>query len=150
MWGSDVDRRDGPVLQCYCSTQTRANPGKRTNHGNLAGGHLHLSGRPRTLVCNYNTSFAEKHLCMLHLSGTPMLLACELGRASMVIASRVRVDTAGRGQLPHFDFPYLALCQDTTTGTRRLISKAICTTQGQTAIPDHAKKPIDPLNVYQA
>lgn len=35
LWRSKVDRT---VLQCYCSTKTRGNPSKRTNHGNLAGG----------------------------------------------------------------------------------------------------------------
>lgn len=92
LWRSEVDRT---VLQCYCSTKTRGNPSKRTNHGNLAGGHLHLSGPP---TCNQQHMFLQKkHIWMHHISGTPMLLAtCEVSRACMVIANRV-VTAAGRG-----------------------------------------------------
>lgn len=54
LWRSEVDRT---VLQCYCSAKTRGNPSKRTNHGNLAGGHLHLSGSPRAAN---STCFSKK------------------------------------------------------------------------------------------
>lgn len=43
-WRSEVDRT---VLQCYCITKARGNPSKRTNHGYLAGAHLHFQRPPR-------------------------------------------------------------------------------------------------------
>lgn len=110
LWRSEADRT---VLQCYCSTKTRGRPGKRTNHGDLAGAHLHLSGSNR--MQPQHNSHQRAFVCSIYLvplcSWQNMLLAtCELGRASMVIASRI--DTAGRANFRILTF-HIWLCAKT-------------------------------------